>query len=828
MRQQFSLLLLFLFSLSISGQQSNKSSSDLLLGLEKLNTLGSVLYIAAHPDDENTRLLSYYSNEKKYRTAYLSLTRGDGGQNLIGTEQGDLLGVIRTQELLAARRIDGAEQFFSRAVDFGYSKDPEETFAIWNKDSILSDVVWAIRKFQPDIIILRFPATGEGGHGHHTASAILGLEAFTLAADPSKFPDQLKTVRTWQAKRIFWNMFRVKEEDVKDKPDIIPVNIGTYNALLGKSFGELASESRSMHKSQGFGAAKNRGDQNDYIKLLEGEAFTENEFSGINTSWSRLDNSSEISEKLDQLIKAFNPLAPDASIEGLLEIRRLIKQKINDPYWKTQKTKEVESLILSCGGYFLEAAADNHSASPGETVSINANVIHRSNSNPSLIRIIVKGFGTDTLVNNNLDYNTLYSIPGILRIPVDQAYTSPYWLENRNSIGLFSSSNALKIGIPEDDSPIQVEFQLKIGTDTLKVFRPLVYKWVDPVRGELYRSYEILPPVSIHPLNQINLFTSGKPQEFNLSLRANKSNVVGKLRLQTSKGWTITPAFLDFKLNEKDEEQKFTFSISPPKEFTIATLNASVTIEGKTTGKTVIRIEHDHIPAQTLVQDAEARLVHIDLNSLALKVAYIEGAGDNIPTALRQIGYQVKMLDDEILSQGDLSEFDVIITGIRLYNTNDRMNVYQPRLMDYVKAGGNLLVQYNTSNFLSSIKTEIGPYPFKITRNRVTDEDAEVRILRSDHKLLNQPNRISSTDFKGWIQERGLYFAGDYDSKYETILSMNDKGDEAQEGSLIYATYGEGCFIYTGLSFFRELPAGVPGAYRLFVNLMSAGKPQHD
>jgi len=796
--------------------------------MQKLNTLGSVLYIAAHPDDENTRLLSYYANEKHFRTAYLSLTRGDGGQNLVGTEQGDLLGVIRTQELLAARRIDGAEQFFSRAIDFGYSKSPEETFSIWNKDSILADVVWTIRKFQPDIIILRFPTTGEGGHGHHTASAILGLEAFDAAADPTKFPEQLKSFNIWQAKRIFWNMFRVKDEDVQGKPDIIPVDIGTYNEILGKSFGEMASESRSMHKSQGFGAAKNRGIQNDYIKILKGDELSGDEFSGINSSWDRIKGSKEISESIITLIENFKAQKPEESIKGLIEIRSLIQKNIKNEYWKTQKLTDIDELILACAGIFAEVIADTYSATTGESVSVNAAIIHRTKSPISLLKISIPGYTSDTAISATIPYNTLQNIPRSIKIPENAKYTNPYWLEKRNSIGRFTSTDPILIGIPEAVSAIQIELQIKINDDTFKLVRPLQYKWVDPVRGELYRSFEILPTVSIHPVDPINIFTKPIAQDFNFSLRANRSNCKGEVQLNAPKGWLITPEKQNFQIEEKNQEQKFTFKISPPKEYTESTLKFSVTVDGKKTGKTIHRVEHDHIPVQTLVRDAEAELIHMDLNTLALNVGYIEGAGDNIPAALRQIGYEVKFLDDDMLSRGDLSSFDVIITGIRLYNTNERMNVYQPRLMDYVKTGGTLLVQYNTNNFLSNLKSDIGPYPFQITRDRVTDETAEVRILKKNHKILTQPNLLKTSDFKGWIQERGLYFAGDYDAKYETLFSMNDTDSKELEGSLIYAEYGTGKFIYTGLSFFRELPAGVPGAYRLFVNLMSAGRPQHD
>ncbi len=822
------LLCLIFFFLYSPAQQKNQSASDILLSLQKLNTLGSVLYIAAHPDDENTRLLSYYSNEKKFRTAYLALTRGDGGQNLIGSEQGDLLGVIRTQELLGARRIDGAEQYFSRAIDFGYSKNPEETFSIWNKDSILSDVVWAIRKFQPDVIILRFPTTGEGGHGHHTASAILGLEAFTAASDPKVFPEQLKYFPVWQAKRIFWNMFRPKEDEIKGKPDIVSVDIGTYNKLLGKSYGEMASDSRTMHKSQGFGVARNRGIQYDYLKLLDGDSFVEDEFSGINTTWNRLPGASEINTLISELISNFRYQNPSANIPGLLTVRKLIQKNISNSYWRELKTIEIERLILACSGLFLEATSETFAAVPGDSLPISASLINRSDFPVTLLNVQCTGFAKDTLLQLPLPNNNLQSIPRTLSIPPDQKYTTPYWLEKPHSLGLFSTSYPWNIGIPETEAPIQIKFTLKINEDTLFISRPLVYKWVDPVRGELYRAFEILPTVSIQPANGVYLFTKEGAQEINITLKGISSNVKGNVQLDVPKGWKVSPPNLPFELTEKNEEKKFSFNVTPPKEFGEGTLHANVLINGKKTGKNIVRVEYEHIPIQTLVKEAEARIVHMNLNTVPLKVAYIEGAGDNIPSCLHQIGYDVTLLDDENLSRGDLSSYDVIITGIRLYNTNDRMNVYQPRLMDYAKAGGTLLVQYNTSNFLSSLKSEIGPYPFKITRDRVTDETAEVLFIKPDHQLLQQPNRIEASDFKGWIQERGLYFAGDYGTEYETLLSMHDPGEKALEGSLIYAKYGKGQFIYTGISFFRELPAGVAGAYRLFVNLMAAGKPQHD
>ncbi|MBP6334707.1 MAG: PIG-L family deacetylase [Bacteroidia bacterium] len=827
--KSFLIATLILFFTSIThAQQSPRSASDILLSLQKLNTLGSVLYIAAHPDDENTRLLSYYSNEKKFRTTYLSLTRGDGGQNLIGTEQGDLLGVIRTQELLAARKIDGAEQCFSRAIDFGYSKNPEETFKIWNKDSMLSDVVFAIRKYQPDIIILRFPTTGEGGHGHHTASAIVGMDAFVAAANPKMFPDQLSLVQTWQSKRIFWNMFRPKEEDIKGKTDIATVDIGTYNSLIGKSYGEMASESRSMHKSQGFGVARSRGTQNDYLKQLSGEPFIENELSGITTTWDRVENSNEIKNAIEKLISDFKSQDPGSTIPGLLAVRNLIRKNIKDVYWRELKIREAEELILSCGGFFLEATSSNFSVVSGDSLSATISVVHRANVPVTLLDLNSSGYMPDSAMLKVLSKNVIANIPRKLYVNENQKFSNPYWLDEHGLPGLFSTTNPTLNGIPETSQPIKFNFLVKIADDTLLITRPLVYKWVDPVKGELYRPLEILPAVNVNPDNNVFLFTDGKSRSAGFTIKANKANTKGDVYLEVPKGWKFSPEKISFQFKEKNEEKKISFSITAPNEIAEGTLKAIADLNGKKFSKSITRVDYDHIPVQTLVQDASATLVNMDLNTVPLKVAYIEGAGDNIPACLRQIGYTVTILDDEMLSQGNLSAFDVIITGIRLYNTNDRMNVYQPRLMEFVKAGGTLLVQYNTNNFISNLKAEIGPAPFKITRERVTDETAEVRILKQDHPLLNQPNKIATQDFKGWIQERGIYFAGDYGSNYESLFSMNDPGQEPNEGSLIYSKHGEGHFIYTGLAFFRELPAGVPGAYRLFVNLMAAGRPQHD
>ena len=815
-------LLLFM-SLQFSvAQPKRNSTADIRLNLEKLNTLGSILYVAAHPDDENTRLLSYYANEKHFRATYISMTRGDGGQNLIGSEQGELLGVIRTQELLAARRVDGAEQMFSRAVDFGYSKNPEETFTFWNKDSILSDVVWAIRKVRPDIIIMRFPTTGEGGHGHHTASAILAVEAFKAAADPKRFPEQLKYVEVWQAQRIFWNMFRPKEEEVKDKPDITGVDIGAFNYLLGKSYGELASESRSMHKSQGFGTARSRGKQLDYLKFIDGTPFQQNELSGINTTWSRVKGGEAVSAEIQKIIKSFNDQNPGASIPALFALRKKINAEINDEYWKNLKVKEINELILSCGGFFTEAFSDNSSVIPGEKLKITASIINRTDL-PFVLKSV--RFNTeDSVMNKTLEQNVLINAVDSVVVPSSVMYSNPYWLNEKHGSGLFTVKDRQQIGLPENAPQISTTFQLKWNNEEITISRPVVYKWVDPVKGELYRSLDVIPAVSIIPDEKVFVFGNESPRTVRMKLKAGTGNVRGELKLPLPAGWTSSPASIQFNLAAKDEEMEADFTVQPPASFSEIQITPTAEVNGISYHQSLERLNYDHIPVQTMVRPCDLKFVHASLKTIPLRIGYIEGAGDKIPQCLNQLGYNVQVLNDATLTTGDLSNYDVIITGIRAYNTNERIPVYQPRLMEYVKNGGTLLVQYNTNNFLSTLKAEIGPYPFKITRDRVTNENAKITILDTESKLLKFPNPVSQSDFDGWIQERGIYFAGEWDSHYKTLFSMNDPGEKASDGSLIVAEYGKGHFIYTGLVFFRELPAGVPGAYRLFLNLMSIGK----
>ncbi|HRG02084.1 MAG TPA: PIG-L family deacetylase [Bacteroidia bacterium] len=819
MKKQLLLLVLPLFGYISSLAQN---SADIIQGLKKLNTVGSVLYVAAHPDDENTRLLGYLANEKKLRTGYLSLTRGDGGQNLIGKEQGEPLGLIRTQELLAARKIDGAEQFFTRANDFGYSKTPEETFTFWNKDSILADVVLTIRKFKPEVIICRFPTTGEGGHGHHTASAMLALEAFEAAADPKRFPEQLKSVQVWQAKRIFWNTFNFGTTNTT-APNQLKIDVGVFNPLLGKSYGEIAAESRSCHKSQGFGSAKQRGSNIEYFKQLKGDSVKTDLFEGIHTNWSKFKGQDKTQKLIENCIKQFNVQSPENSISALVAIYKQI-QTLDDSndnlrYWKNQKLKEAENLLLACSGLWIEASTADYIGISGQDVAITTQIVNRNKNNVKLNSISY--LNSDTTTALPLKANELYTFKRKEKLSTSLSFSNPYWLNQKHDIGIYTVTNSDLIGKPENESTTKLIFNISILDLNLKIERPLIYKFTDPVKGEIYRPFEILPPATVNIPEKVFVFTDATPKTISITIKANTANINGTLELKGSAGWNISIKNPEFKLNNKGDEAIIEATIIADKNANNGQLQASVVINNTSYNKSIKRIEYDHIPYQFILSEAEAGLVNIDLKKSGTNIGYIPGAGDDVPACLKQIGYNVTILTDELLSNENLSKYNAIVSGVRAYNTNDRLQVHYPKLMEYVKNGGNLIVQYNTNNRIGPVKANIGPYPFTISRDRVTDEKAEVVFSNEKHPALNFPNQITQKDFDGWIQERGIYFATEIDKQYETIFSMKDPDEKSSDGSLIIGKYGKGNFVYTGLVFFRELPAGIPGAYRLFVNLLS-------
>ncbi len=824
------------------------SAAEIRLALRKLRVVGSALYIAAHPDDENTALLGEWSRGRLVRAGYLALTRGDGGQNLIGSEIGEQLGVIRTQELLAARRVDGAEQMFTRAIDFGYSKTSEESLAIWGADAVLADVVYAIRRFRPDVIACRFPTNGAGGHGHHTASAIVAGEAFTAAADPTRFPEQLKSVSTWQAKRLVWNMWRpdLSKRDPK-APPLVGVDLGAYNALLGRSYGEIAAEGRSLHKSQGFGSSEDHGARTDYFEPVAGERATKDLFDGVDLTWARVPGGGDVDRELAKAEKEFDPEHPDSIVPALLRARKALAKIESNPDAARKRT-ELDALVRSCLGLWMEAVAQSPSASPGGEVKVKASIINRSRSTVKLERIDMPFGGvarepevakpdsaksdvvtkeeataeTPEVRNRELAPGRPVTAESTFRLPDDVAPTQPYWLRNRPGKGLWNPDPAIAAGSAEAPAPLVALFRLDVSGEKFAWDVAIASRSTDPVAGERWRPFEIAPPVTLRFDEGVFVFPTPATKEIVVVVRSSEAPLEGTVRLELPAGWRADPAKAAVSFAAKESEKSVRFVVHPPAAASSGVVAAVVEAGGASYRNRLVRIDYPHIPGQTLFPPAEAKLVRTDVRTFAREIGYVTGPGDSIPEALRQIGAKVTLLSDDDLESAPLARFDAIVTGIRAWNTRPRLLGAKKRLVEYAEAGGTFVVQYQTAE--KELVDAIGPWPFTISRDRVTVEEAPVRFTKPGHPLLSRPNIIAEADFDAWVQERGLYFANPWDPRYETPLSSNDPGEPAKDGGLLFARVGKGAFVYSGYSFFRQLPAGVPGAYRLFANIVSAGR----
>jgi len=810
-------------SLLRAHQPEMMNAAEIKIALEKLQVLGSALYIAAHPDDENTAVLACLSREKKVRTGYLAITRGGGGQNLIGTEKGPLMSVLRTHELLEARGIDGAEQFFTRAVDFGYSKTQSESIAIWGKDNILEDIVFVIRKFRPDVIMTRFPADSSqgGGHGHHTASATLAVEAFNAAGDPARFPEQLKYVSPWQPKRILWNTWRpyydknIKPEELEK---FVTLDVGAYNRLLGKSYYEIAARSRSMHKSQGFGALPRRGQWLDYFDLLAGEPAKKDLFDGIDTSWDRVPNSQKLRSTLEKANRAFVPQEPQKILPYLLDALSQLKA-MPESYWVIQKTKELTDVIRSCAGLWIEASVDGAEVTPGSEVKVTAVAINRSGFPFKLKTIMVPGGNNAVEIDKPLDENMPFTREITMKIDEKEAYTHPFWLKEKPTKGIYPAANHRFKGMAAAPYRFNIKATLEAEGKEVAFETPVLYRWRDPVEGEQIRDLTVTPPVTANFTENVFYFPGNDPQTIAVILRSGPAPVSGTLKLNLPPSWKAEPENIPFNIAEPLTEKTVSVKVTPPANDSSCDLTVNLAVGNKTYHRSQSVIRYAHLPILTLHPKAEIRLIRVHAKRTGNRIGYIMGSGDDIPKYLEQAGYTVDILSDDHLQNGGLSTYDAIVTGVRAYNTRDILKHVQKRLLDYVSDGGRLIVQYNVSRGL--IVDPVGPYPIRLSHDRVTEEDSPVSLLDPNHPLLLTPNKILPTDFNGWVQERGLYFADQWDEKYTPLLSCHDTNEEPQKGALLTTKYGKGTFIYTGISFFRQLPAGVPGAFKLFINMIS-------
>ncbi|WP_324069378.1 MAG: PIG-L family deacetylase [Flavobacterium sp.] len=812
MNRSFTSIFILLISIITFAQAPQKLSSvEIYEQVQKLNFLGKVLYVAAHPDDENTKLITYFSNHYHAQTAYLSLTRGDGGQNLIGTELREKLGAIRTQELLAARRIDGGEQFFTRANDFGFSKEPNETFAIWNKNEVMEDVIQVIETFRPDIIVNRFSHNTPGTtHGHHTASAMLSLEAYDLVK--------------YQPKRIFFNTswwFYGSQEafDAADKSKLLAINSNVYYPLKGKSNNEIAALSRSQHKCQGFGTLGSRGDETEYLELLKGNLPSNtNLFEGIDTSWNRVKGGNEIGKLLNEIEKNFNFGNPSIHIPNLIKAYDLI-QKLEDSHWKEIKSKQIIKIIEACSGLFMEALADTETITKDSKFNLQLEVINRSQSNVKLISVNALNIKNETQnkpLKNNEKVNFQFK-----DVEVGNAvdYSNLFWLKEQQTEGMYQVSDKSIRILPEVSTSFPVIFTIEIEGKTIEFVKNICYKFNNPDDGETYVPFKILPEFTSTIESKVLIFNSTQPKEISVKVKAHKANASGKLSVVIPTDWKIEPQEIPFTIEAKNEERKFSFKIYPSKPEITTKLVAQIATLNGTLDKELITIQYPHIPKQTILVTSAAKAVKLDIATKGKNIGYIMGAGDEVNKNLENLGFQVTNLNPNEITAENLKSYDAIILGIRAFNVVDELKFKNKILFDYVFNGGNVIVQYNTTNNL--ITKEIAPYNLELSRDRVTDENAKVTFLTPNHKVLNQPNKINEKDFTGWVQEQGLYYPNKWSSEFIPILASNDEGETPKKGALLIAKHGKGNYIYTGLSYFRELPEGVSGAYRLLANIIA-------
>lgn len=802
----------------ILAQTPQNTPGEIYQKLNKLNVLGTILYVAAHPDDENTRLITYYANDQLMRTGYLAATRGDGGQNLVGPEIREGLGVIRTQELLAARRTDGGVQFFSRANDFGYSKNPDETFTIWDRADVLSDFVWIFRKFRPDVVITRFNSEGTS-HGHHTASAILAREAFDLAGNPDAFPDQLEYVDTWKPQKIFWNTGWWWFRNGGDSTGLTSINMGAYNPLLGASYGEIAAKSRSMHKSQGFGSSGSRGDQIEYLKQWEGnESATP--FDNIDTSWDRVEGSEEVEFYIDKAIKNYDPAKPWAITESLVLARKSL-DNLADDFWREVKRKELDDLILSVTGMYLSLSSDADFYTPGDSIQIKLEAVNRSTVDVRLEHVKLNNWINPIELKSELLLNKPLITKMNFVVPPGMEYSTPYWLKDVSKVGMYKVDDQEMIGKPENHAPFRGVFKLDVGGEIIDVEVPVHYRKTDPVDGEVITPVSVGPPVMMNINASVLVFGGNESKKVEVRVIAGRESVSGDLKLVLPDGWSASPKNIAFELERKAEEQVFTFHVSPPKKASVGKITAVANVGGKDFAKGKMVIDYDHIPTQMVYPQSEVKIVRVDLKKKGNLIGYIEGAGDAIPDNLEQVGYQVEKLSKDEVEATNLAKYNAIILGVRAFNTVDWLSYKNEELFEYVKNGGTVVVQYSKS--YDMVTENIAPYHIRLSHDRIAVEQAPIEFLIPDHPILNSPNKISQKDFDGWVQERGLYFANEWSEEFIPVLRGNDPGESPKSGGLLVAKYGEGYYVYSGYSWFRQLPAGVPGAYRIFINLISLG-----
>ncbi|MBK9168676.1 MAG: hypothetical protein IPM24_14575 [Bryobacterales bacterium] len=679
-------------------------------------------------------------------------------------------------------------------------------------------MVQVIRTFRPDVIVTRFSGTPRDGHGHHQASALLAKDAFEAAADPARFPDR---GRPWKTRRLLWNGFsfsRAQEEELAKMPGGLRVELGAFDPLLGYSYGEVAGISRSQHRSQAMGSAERRGSVTNYLFPVAGEPARRDWLEGIDLSWRRYPGGEAVEQALAEADRAFSLRHPERALPALAAAYDRIAA-LNH----ADRLEEAAEALALAAGLWLDVSAGAAEASPGATVRLTMHAVSRLASGVVVERAGILGMpGAPVLVEAALALapNQAATRTADLRIPDSAAWTQPFWLV-RPPRGTLYDTAGEQTGRAEGAPALTAEFVLRVADTRFTIRRPVRHRYVDAARGELARPFVVVPPVSTRIPAPSMLFPDARPRPVTVEARATVAAAEAVLRLRVPEGWRAEPSEVRFTAKEPGEQRAFVFAVTP------GAASGELAVEG---AHEVMRIEYDHIPPQTLQPRAAARAVRADVRMSARRIGYVMGAGDEVPAALRQMGAEVELLDGAALVHGDLARFDAIVTGVRAWNNRADLRAAHQRLKEYAHGGGTVVVQYNVMDGgpfgreTGALKN-LGLLPVRIGRDRVTVEDSPVRLLDPRHPLLTTPNRIEERDFDGWVQERGLYFASEWDPGYEAPLEMSDPGEAPLRGAILAARTGAGLYIITPLSFFRQLPAGVPGAYRLFANLVSGGKP---
>ncbi|MGI8640495.1 MAG: PIG-L family deacetylase [Pyrinomonadaceae bacterium] len=816
--------------------------------LKRLNNTKSVMHIGAHPDDEDSGLLAYLARGENARTAYLSLTRGDGGQNIIGSELFESLGVIRTEELLQARRLDGAEQFFTRAYDYGFSKTLEEAKQKWNEKVILCDTVRAIRRFRPLVVISRFSGTPADGHGQHQYAGYISPLAVKAAADMNQCID---SGMPWQVLKFYVSRgFRSTAEPT------LKINTGEYDFLLGRSYFEIAMEGRSQHKTQEQGGLELRGDQFSGLNLVESKVpKVENEqsvFDGIDTSidtgikatqktnlFSEDEEKAELSKistAAKRALKEYEPNNPQKIIPILLEGLKAIGKIQRSGAYPTpdvsQKGLEFFEAIQRASGIRIDALANRETVAPDENFLITVKVFLPKTINAEIKSISLripddwaeyeisepKETNQNFFRRENANRTSYFTV----KVGREAKPTEPFWLKKQRQGDLFNVQPPFdNQNLPFQPSTVFADAKLEIEGTEFYFKQPVQYRFADDIRGEVRRDLNVVPKISLN-LDQDLLIVpqSDKAQirRIVLSLTNNSSSAIGgEARLNVPKELKVSPATANFNFKNKGEKTSVAFDVTIPAKFKIGDfeLSAQANANGETFTQTMNEIAYPHIQTHRFYTEAKTQIKVLDLKTAPAKIGYIMGSGDEVPEAIRQMNLNVELLSETELTNGDLSKFDTIVVGIRAFQVRQDLIANNQRLIDYVKGGGNLIVQYQRPDYENLL-----PFPAK-PGARVADENAKITILEPDNPIFNFPNRITDADFTGWVQERNLYAFTTFDQNYKPLLEAHDAGEAENKGGLVVANIGKGKYIYCSYAFFRQLPAGVTGAYRLFANLLS-------